>query len=881
MGWIRAIVWRLRAWARSEALERGLDDEIRFHIDHQTEKNLRLGMSLDEARRQALIKLGGRGGIRERTRDEFHPVLLEDLARDLRYASRALLRAPGFTLAAIVTLALGIGAVTIIYSVVHNVVVDPLPYRDANRLVNVFVEDAQSGSVRGTFSFQEFIDLREQSDVFEDVIGTLGQGMRYETPDAIEFLRAVWVTPNFFEFMGLPPLLGRAIDARDGQPGARAVAVLRHRAWITYFGGDPKVLGTTVLLNGEPRTIVGVMPPRFTWHAADLWIPSPVASGTTPLGPPVRNFQARLKPDVTLEQAEAQLSVIVDRRAREYPKVYPEQRRVRVMNVIAYTVGPFSGVLYTTLAAVGLLLLIACCNVANMLLARGTTREREVMVRMALGAGRARIIRQLMVESTLLAAAGAVVGCVLAYAGIDALVARLPQNPLPGEVDIRLNGPVLAFTLLASCVSAVVFGLMPALYTARRDLVEGGLRSGGKIAGGRGRFRNALVVVEIALSLVLVLGAGLLMRSLISVMRVDLGFAPDRLLMVPIAFPPGRYTTPIDKQRFFREALDRINALPGVQAAAATTALPPFDAGVDVAVDAIAAGATPAASAGVQLVTSDYFRTLGIAVLRGGVFADSMPEEVPRVAIVNDTFARRYGGGQDPVGRGITLRPLSGPPDSSRHGTFEIVGVVADVRNQGLQEPVQPHVYLPWSGIGPGYPALVINSRTDPTYAIGLIRRELALIDRQVAAAQPRTFADALDRFYYAQPRFSLLVLGLFAIAGTLLVAIGVFSVMGYTVSRQRKEIAVRIALGASGAHIHRIVLRLGAQLLVAGTAVGLLASFATNRLLATQLWNVSPHDPLTLLTACVTVSLVALTACYIPARRAMRIEPTAALREE
>jgi predicted permease len=404
----------IRSLARRDALETGLDEEIRFHIDQQTEKNLRVGMSLDEARRQALIAFGGRERVRESTRDEFRPALFEDLVRDLRYGARAPWRAPGFTVVSILTLALGIGAVTVIYSVVHNVVVAPLPYRDAERLVNVFVLDTQTDRVRGTFSPSELLDFRDQSSVFEDVIGTLGQGVRYETPDSVEYLRAVWVTPNFFDFMALKPLLGRSIGPEDGRPGAPAVTVLRYRAWMMYFAGDPAVVGRTVLLDGEPRTIIGVMPPRFTWHAADLWIPGPLDRGATNVGPPARNFQARLKREATLQQAEAQLNVIAERRARQHPSDYPERRRMRVVNVIEYTVGPFSGVLYTTLAGVGLLLLIACCNVANMLLARATTREREMMIRVSLGAGRARIVRQLMVESLLLAAGGVGLGCLLA-----------------------------------------------------------------------------------------------------------------------------------------------------------------------------------------------------------------------------------------------------------------------------------------------------------------------------------------------------------------------------------------------------------------------------------------------------------------------------------
>jgi predicted permease len=872
----------VRSFRRRATLEGGLDEEIRFHIDQQTEKNLRSGMSLDEARRQALIAFAGSERVKERARDEFRPPLLDDLVRDLRYGTRALWRAPGFTIVSVLTLALGIGAVTVIYSVVHNVVVDPLPYRDADRLVNVFVVDTRTDRVRGTFSPSELLDFRDQSDVFEDVIGTLGQGVRYETPDSVEYLRGVWVTPNFFDFMGLKPLLGRSIVPDDGRPGAPGVAVLRYRAWMTYFAGDSSVVGRTVVLNGEPRTIIGVMPPRFTWHAADLWFPGPLDRSAANAGPPFRNFQARLKRGVTLQQAETQLNVIAERRARQQPSDYPERRRMLVVNVIEYTVGPFSGVLYTTLAAVGLLQLIACCNVANMLLARATTRQREMMIRMSLGAGRGRIVRQLIVESVLLAAGGAAFGCLFAYLGIDALVARLPQNPLPGEVDIALNAPVLVFSLGAAGLSAMLFGMAPALYTARRDLVDAGLKSGGKgIAGDRSRLRNALVTVEIALSLLMVLSAGLLMRSFLSVMRVDLGFKPDNLVVVGVAFPPARHGTAAEKQRFYRESLERISSLPGIEAVAATTALPPLGAGAAVAPETFARSNAIASRAAVQSVTADYFRTLGIRFTRGTGFSDLPVDEMPRVAVVNETFVNLYFSAEDALRKQIKLAPVDGPSDPAHHGVFEIVGVVDDVKNQGLQEPPEPQVYLPWSSAGRGYPLMLARTASDPISSLSAIRRELSRVDRQVAVLQIRTLPDILDRSFYAQPRFSLLVLGIFATTGTLLVAVGVFSVMAYTVSRQRKEIAVRMALGASRSHVYGGIFRLGAKLLAAGTALGLLASFATNRLLATQLWNVSPHDPLTLAAATILVSLIALAACSIPARRAMRVEPIAALRED
>jgi putative ABC transport system permease protein len=651
---------------------------------------------------------------------------------------------------------------------------------------------------------------------------------------------------------------------------------------MTYFGGDPSVVGRTVVLNEEPRTIVGVMPPRFTWHAADLWIPGPLDRSAPNVGPPSRNFQARLARGVTLQQAEAQLNVIAERRARAHPNDYPEQRRMRVVNVIEYTVGPFSGVLYTTLAAVGLLLLIACCNVANMLLARATTREREMMIRMSLGAGRGRIVRQLMVESVLLAAGGAALGCLLAYVGIDALVARLPQSPLPGEVDIALNTPVLLFSLGAAVLSAMLFGVAPALYTARRDLAGSGLKSGGKgIAGGRSGLRNGLVTAEIALALVLVLGAGLLMRSFMAVMRVDLGFKPDNLLAVWVAFPPARYTAGPERQRFYRDSLERIGSLPGVEAVAATTTLPPAGAGAPAALEISGQPSATASSAAAASVTADYFRTLGIRFTRGAGFSDLGVDETPRLAVVNEAFINDHFGADDPLSKQITLAPVDGPSDPALHGVFEIVGVVDDVKNQGLQEPTQPQVYLPWASTGRGNPLILVRTASDPVHSLSAVRRELSLVDRQVAVLQIRTLPEMLDRSFYAQPRFSLLVLGIFATTGTLLVGVGVFSVMAYTVSRQKKEIAVRMALGARRSHVYGVILRLGAQLLAAGAAFGILASFATNRLLATQLWNVSPHDPLTLAAATMIVSLIALTACYIPARRAMHVDPISALRED
>ncbi len=546
------------------------------------------------------------------------------------------------------------------------------------------------------------------------------------------------------------------------------------------------------------------------------------------------------------------------------------------MNVIEFTVGGFTGVLYTMLAAVALLLLIACCNVANMLLARATVREREMTVRAALGAGRTRIMRQLLVESLLLGVSGAAAGCVLAYAGLDALVAWLPQNPLPGEVEIALDGAALVFTLATALASALLFGIAPALYSARRDLVDG-LKGGGRaMAGGRGGLRNALVAAEIALSLVLLLSAGLLMRTFVSLLRVDLGFNPGKILVVPLAFAPGAYATPGDKHRFYEVALQRIAALPSVEAAAATTYIPPYDSPSKSDFEIPGRTSSDRSWALVQLCTQDYFRTLGIRILRGAGLPPVAVGETPRAVVINQILASSYFGNEDPLGKHLRIKSAQ-----AGDGLYEIVGVVENVRNQGIQQPPSPHVYMSGATTGRANPVIFVRTVGDPSRVLNAVRGEIAIIDRQVALRQPGNLQEILTNGFYSQPRFSLIVLGIFAATGILLVAIGVFSVMAYTVSRQTKEIAVRMALGAGRWQVLGVVLRLGAQLVVAGAAAGLLASLATSRLIANQLWNTSPHDPLTLAAATVAIAVVALAACYIPARRAMTVDPMAALRHD
>ena len=878
MSALRRLLLRLVHFALPGRGERQLDREVRVHLSMLEEAYRRRGLTPAEATLAARRALGGLDRTKELHRDARSFVWLEDVRHDLRYAVRTLSRTPGFTFLAVLTLTLGIGSVTIIYSVIHDVLLDPLPYPASDRFVNVFVTDVETGR-RRNLPAAEFLDFQEQSTVFEAVFGTRGESGVFTSGDSSELLRVVRVTPNFFDVMGLPPMLGRTLDMRDAQPDAPPVAVLRHRAWVTHFAADPTVLGRVMLLDGTPRTIVGVMPPRFTWHAADLWTPGPIDRAAADARTAPRNFQARLAAGVRLEQAEAQLNVIAQRRAQENPAEYPAKFRVEVVNVIEQVVGDFRGVLFTALGAVTLLLLIACCNVANMLLARATVREREMTIRAALGAGQGRIVRQVLVESLLLALAGAAGGALLAYLGIGVLVPLLPQGPLPGEVEFGLDRAALLFSLGLAGAAALLFGIAPALYSGRRDLVDGLKADGRGLTGTPGRLQHALIVAGIALSLVLVLGAGLLMRSFVSLVRVDLGFDPDAILVRLVTFPPDAYATAAEKHRLYDDALQRIAAVPGVAGAAASTGFPPFGSGYASELDIAGMPPDPQRTALVQFCTGSYFETLGLRFLRGETFDDSSAERSSRQAVISQTLAKAYLGTRDSIGQHITITVPSAGGGQPHPTSFDIVGIVADVRNRGPYEAAAPHVYVPGPALI-GNPAILVRT-AEPAVVAGAIRSAVRATHREAIVREPGTIAEVLDRNVYAQPRFSLILIAVFAIAATLLVGVGVFSVMAYAVSRQTREIAVRLALGASRAHVMRGVLGVGGRLLLMGVGTGLVVSLLTSRLLARQLWETSPYDPSTVLAAVALVTLTACLACYLPARRATRIDPMTALRQD
>ena len=810
-------------------------------------------------------------------------VWLDDLRRDLVYGFRTLRRTPAFTLVAMLTLALGIGAVTVIYSVLRNVVLDPFPYSRSDRMVNLVLNDASGRVLRGPYySAAEFLDYQEQTDVFEDVVGTSVESMYWVSDAGAERLAVGWMTPNGFDFLGVRPLIGRVFGDADAAPGAPPVAVMNHRAWMRLFNGDTGVVGRTLVLNGEARTVIGVMPPRFEWNIADLWVPSALSRSDDPRSVRgSRAFQAHLRPGMTVEQAEAQLKVVGARRAAQHPDEYPRGSRLALITVINWVVREFRGVLYTLFGAVSLLMVIACCNVANMLLARATTREREISIRAAIGASRGRIVRQLLVESVLLAIGGLAGGCLLAYGGIAALAGFMPRQGVPWETQIRLDTPVLIFALLAAAVATLAFGLFPAFQSARRDLLAGAaLGARGTAGRQQTRMRKALVVAQVALSIVLLLGAGLLMRTFVKLVNVEWGFDSKNLIMAGVGFPPRQDVSMESLRRVYRESIDRIGGLPGVRSVAIANVPAPFAGmGSGLQIPGRETGAQD--FTGITFCSEQLFDTIGLTVMKGRLLSAADVESAHHVVVINEALAKKYFSTTEPLGASIKLPRLATLPVPVADPTFEIVGVIRDFANAGPRDLPAPQVWMPFPLRGPAGLGLVVRTSTDPARIIPVIRQEIAAVDRQVALIEPTTLDEWMQRVFFARPRFSFLVLGIFACTGILLVAFGVYGVLAYTISQQTREIAIRMALGGQRGDVVRMVLRLGLQLVGAGLAIGVAASFATNRLLQSQLWNISPNDPATFAIAIGAVLLIAVLACWVPARRALRVEPMVALRHE
>ena len=808
------------------------------------------------------------------------------LRQDIRYALRNLTKAPGFAIVAIITLALGIGASTAIFSVIDNVLMEPFPYTDPQRLVNVQIHDTERNEPggRGGYSGPEFIDYTEQNHVFDHVMSNAGEDVLYRSGEGTERFDGNFVTPGTMEGLGMPALVGRTLQPADYEPSAPPVFVMRYKTWVNRFNADPKLLNTVFVLNETPRTLVGIMPPRFALGDADMWIPmKPSRSETTGFyGFPRYWFLlGHLKPGVSIREAEADLTVVAQRLSKVYPKDYPKHFSVHIETLTDLVVGRFRTTLYIVLAAVGLLLLIGCGNVANLLLARATAREKEFAIRAALGAGRWRLVRQLLVESFVLAVGGAALGAFLAWGGQKTLVSLIPKEIIPAEAVIRLNLPVLAFTLMVAVLTALTFGLVPALQVARRDLNDP-LRDSGKGVGGgsaHGRLRNAVVVLEVALSLTLLVSAGLLMRSFMALRDVHLGLQPDHILVARLPLPE-RYKTSDQMAGFYRPLLNRLKSLPGVIEATETSTLPPYG-GIGSEIDVLGKTHADKWDAMFQLCSEGYFPVLKIPFLDGRPFTQAEVEGKRKLAVVNQAFVNKYLGGANPIGQHVHISQLENFPDKLNDPWFEVIGLVADVKNRGLQEPVQPEMWVPYTMTGSGARGVLVRTAREPMAMLNAVRHEIWATDSNVALTFTGTLEDFIRQFSYAGPRFGFVLMSIFGCIGLALVTIGVYSVLAYTTARRTHEIGIRMALGAERGDVLGLVIRMGLRMVALGVAIGIVASLAIARVIATQLWGVSAYDPWTLASVAALLLLTGVTACWIPARRAARVDPLIALRYE
>jgi len=819
---------------------------------------------------------------------------MQTLWQDLRYGARMLLKNPGFTLVAVTTLSLGIGANSAIFSVVNSVLLRELPYREPRRLVMVWSDrpqlQARTGMTEGPVSAADFTDWRDQNQSFEQIAALHSQSLNITGAGEPKFVGGVRASASLFALLGVEARHGRVFLPEEDRAGANRVVILSDRLWVRGFGADPKIIGQTISLNNEPYTVVGVMPPDFQFpRKADLpagfQFPREVDLYTPlALTPEQRNNRgrhylsviARLKPQTGFEQARAEMEGIAERLKQQYPNTNRD-KGVRLVAFHQQVVGKARPALLALLGAVGFVLLIACANIANLLLARGAARQKELAIRAALGAGRLRVIRQLLTESLLLAASAGALALLLAVWGVDLLRAIIPNN-LPRADEIGVDVRVFGFTLVVSLGAGILFGLIPALQASRTDLNET-LKEGGRSSGGGGhnRFRGLLVISEIALALLLLVGAGLLARSFVRLMSVDPGLDPRNVLTMDIMLPRGKYQPP-QQAAFFQQLLERLRALPGVQSAGAVYPLPLSGAeeGMGFGIE----GRPPATpgerrNAGPRWVSPDYFKALKIQLLKGRVFTESDGAEAPLVLVINEAMARQYWPNEDPIGGRVAFNGLGNQPIWR-----EIVGVVKDVRHTALDTESKPQMYFPFTQFPSPFMTLVARTDGDPLSLVAAARSQVQAIDRDQPISNIHTMEELLAKSV-SQRRFNLLLLAIFAGVALLLAVVGIYGVMSYSVEQRTHEIGVRMALGGGAADVLRLLLGQGMKLVAIGVAIGLAAAFGLTRLISALLFDVRATDPVTFVTLALLLTVVALLACYIPARRATKVDPIVALRRE
>jgi len=809
---------------------------------------------------------------------------MESLMQDLRYAARMLVKTPAFAAVAVVTLALGIGANTAIFTVVNAALLRSLPYREPDRLVHLWETNQQQNIDQREASYPDYLDWKTQTQSLDSVAGYNAGGATLTERGAPEQIGAARVTSNFFDLLGVEPVLGRAFLPGEDRPGGERIAILSHGLWQRSFAGDPNVLGQSVTLNGNAYTIVGVLPARFQFAKAgmtDVWLP--LNPGDWQVSRRYMHWLkviGRLKPGVTREQAQDDMTVIGHRIEQENPQSHTATG-IRVVSLHDEIVGPVKPLLLVLLGAVGFVLLIACANVANLLLARAAGRRKEVAIRAALGASRSRLIRQFLTEALVLALAGGAAGLLWAEWGVRLLVAAIPRsliNFMPYLEGLTIDFKVLGFTCAVTLLTGVVFGLAPALQSAKHSLQEA-MTEGGRASAGstRARLRALLVISEVALALVLLVGAGLMLASFMRLLKVDPGFDPNNLLTFQLTLPYKTYSDDHRAVAFHEQLLQRIEALPGVKSAATVSVLPLV--GGNTGHFFIEGQPRPAPGteieANIRTVSASYFRTMSIPLVKGRNFTEADRQGSPSVVMINRTLADLAFPDRDPIGQHITFT-FTGDT------RWQIVGVAGDEKVVSLDARTTPIIYFAYLQDLERYMSVVARTASDPASLVGAIRREVQTLDPDLPLNSPATMEQVISNSQAAfVRRYPALLIGVFAMVALLLAAIGIYGVVSYSVTQRTHEIGIRMALGARRRDVLALVIRQGASLILAGVSTGVIAALALTRFLSSLLFGVSATDPATFAMLSAVLAAIGLLACYIPARRATKVDPMIALRYE
>ena len=886
------LIRKFNRWVRglwqSQARKQKIDEELHFHLEQAVAQNLAAGMSPDEAARAARKRFGNLQSVREQCRETSGASFGEATLQDIRFGLRMLRKNPGFTAVAVLTLALGIGATTAIFSVAYGVLISPYPYAKPHEIWVPGLRSAGRDQKMRRFRMSEIEDLAKLS-AYSDVMATTPGSVLLTGEYSPESVTGIRVTGNAFRFIGVAPLFGRGIQPSDISSGGvpELVTVLSYKRWQRLFGSDTNVLGRTLRLDDQPHTIVGVMPPRFGWWTDDgVWLPLGTGTRDATAAFPI----ARLKPGVPTQAAEQQLNGFLQEQAKVKPEDYPKESFAATLsNYLDMTVasGEMQRSLSLLFGAVGFLLLIACANVANLQLARATVRAREMAIRLSIGAGRGRLVRQLLTESVLLSSLAGILGLAFAVAITRMMVTLMPGFYIPNEARIELNGYVLCFCISISMVTGILFGLVPALQSSKPNLSESlkeDARGSGALVGGR--LRAGLVVTEVALAMVLLVSGGLTLRSFIALQKVDVGFHSDQVITVGFRLPNQRYATWEQRNRFAEELLQSARNLPGVQAAEVGNGGLPFGGPrSNFVLDGQAA--SEESSLFCNLVSADYLKTLGIRLVSGKMLDEAEVRRADRVAVVNEAAAKLWPADVNPIGKRIQLDLLKGPGSqvlapSNASPYVTVIGIVGNTRNDGVRNESKPAVLIPYTLLAPPDRTLAIRTTANSATLMNALQARVRQMDPLQPLQSPRTFEEALLN-QSLQPRFTMALFCLFAGFGLTLATMGIYSVLSYLVTRRTREIGIRAALGAQRRDIMGLVFKSGGRLVGAGIVVGILISLAATRLLGSQveLYQITATDPVTFCSVVILLGAITSAACFIPARRAARVDPTVALRTE